>query len=216
MFIVDDHPLFCQGITQMIDNEPDMAVCGEAEGSEDALEKMKKLEPDLAVVDVSLRGTSGIDLVKTLRALRPEMPVLVLSMHDESLYAERALRAGARGYVMKQAQPDHVMDAMRRVLAGDIYLSPEASHRLLHTVMAGRDKGTGTSSIELLSDRELQVFELLGKGRGTAQVAKELKVSIKTIEAHRAHIKTKLNLRTAPELVRAAVEWATTEARGKK
>lgn len=215
VLIVDDHPLFRRGISQLIANEPDVMVCGEAETSDEAVAEVERLEPDLAVVDVSLRGANGLELVKTLRTLRPALPVLVLSMHDESLYAERALRAGARGYIMKHAPPEHVMDAMRRVMAGEIYLSPEASHRLLHAVMTGREKGAGTSSVARLSDRELQVFELLGKGRGTAQVARELKVSIKTVEAHRAHIKTKLNLRTAPELVRAAVEWATTEAHGK-
>lgn len=216
ILIVDDHPLFRQGISLMISHEPDMVVCGEAETAVQALSEMERLDPDLAIVDVSLKGTNGIELVKSMRSLRPDLPVLVLSMHDESLYAERALRAGGRGYIMKQAPPEQVMDAIRRVLKGELYLSPDANRRLLHTFVSGREHGAGTSSVEHLSDRELEVFELLGKGRGTAQIAHELKVSIKTVEAHRAHIKTKLSLQTAPELVRAAVEWVDNEARGKR
>lgn len=216
ILIVDDHPLFRQGISQLISHEPDMIVCGEAETAAQALSEMERLEPDLAIVDVSLKGTNGIELVKSFRALRPNLPVLILSMHDESLYAERALRAGGRGYIMKQAPPEQVMDAIRRVLCGELYLSPEANRQLLHTLVSGRERGAGASSVEQLSDRELEVFELLGKGHGTVQIAHELNVSVKTVEAHRAHIKTKLSLRTAPELVRAAVEWVANEAQGRR
>ncbi|MCB1276530.1 response regulator transcription factor [Prosthecobacter sp.] len=208
ILIVDDHPLFRKGIMMLMEHEPDILICGEAETAVEALGLVEQLELDLVIADISLKDTNGIELVKSLRALRPELPVLVLSMHDESLYAERALRAGARGYLMKQAPPDQVVTAIRQVLRGELYLSAAANLLMLNTFVSGRDN-TGKSSVEKLSDRELEIFELLGKGRGTSMIAHDLHLSIKTIEAHRSHIKTKLGLSTAPELVRAAVEWVT-------
>lgn len=210
LLIVDDHPIFRRGIAMLIKHEPDIVICGEAETSAEALGLVNQLEPDIVITDISLKDVNGIELVKSLKAMFPRLPVLVLSMHDESLYAERALRAGARGYLMKQAPPDQVVTAIRQVLRGELYLSPSANHRLLNTFVSGRPGGKG--SVEQLSDRELEIFEQLGKGRGTSQIAHDLRVSIKTIEAHRAHIKTKLGLSTAPELVRAAVEWVTRRA----
>lgn len=214
ILIVDDHPIFRKGIAQLLDHEIDVTVCGEAETAPQALGEVERLEPDLVIVDVSLKGASGIELVKQLKALRPTLPTLVVSMHDEMLYAERALRAGARGYVMKQEPPEIVIAAIRKVMNGELYLSAAANHRLLHMLVGGRKEGAG--SIEQLSDRELEVFEKLGKGRGTAQIAHDLGVSIKTVEAHRSHIKTKLGITTAPELVRAAVEWVSKESEGKR
>jgi DNA-binding NarL/FixJ family response regulator len=164
------------------------------------------------IADISLKDINGIELVKSLKALRPHLPVLVLSMHDESLYAERALRAGARGYLMKQAPPDQVVSAIRRVLRGELYLSAAANLLMLNSFVAGRS--SSKSSVEKLSDRELEIFELLGQGRGTSQIAHDLCLSVKTIEAHRSHIKAKLGITTAPELVRAAVEWLTRRNRG--
>lgn len=211
ILIVDDHPIFRRGIAMLIQHESDFIICGEAEAAPEAIEALDRLEPDIVIVDISLKGMNGIELVKSLKALRPKLPVLVLSMHDESLYAERALRAGARGYLMKQAPPDQVVTAIRQVLNGDLYLSPSANLRMLSAFVSGRSGGD-KGSVEQLSDRELEVFELLGQGLGTSMIAAELHVSVKTIEAHRAHIKLKLGLSTAPELMRAAVEWVTQKA----
>ena len=208
ILIVDDHPIFRKGIVMLMEHEPDILICGEAETAAEALGLVERLELDLVIADISLKDTNGIELVKSLRALRPRLPVLVLSMHDESLYAERALRAGARGYLMKQAPPDQVVTAIRQVLRGELYLSAAANLLMLNTFVSGRESN-GKSSVEKLSDRELEIFELLGKGRGTSMIAHDLRLSIKTIEAHRSNIKTKLGLSTAPELVRAAVEWVT-------
>lgn len=192
----------------LLQHESDLAICGEAETAAEALGLVDRLQPDIVVADISLKDVNGIELVKSLRSLRPALPVLMLSMHEESLYAERALRAGARGYLMKQSPPDLVVIAIRQVLHGGIYLSPSANHRMLSTFLSGQ-KPASHDVVEQLSDRELEIFELLGKGHGTSMIAHELRVSVKTVEAHRAHIKTKLNLTSAPELMRAAVEWVT-------
>jgi len=208
ILIVDDHPIFRKGIAMLLQHEADLVICGEAETAAEALGLVDRLLPDIVVADISLKDVNGIELVKSLRSLRPELPVLMLSMHEESLYAERALRAGARGYLMKQSPPDLVVTAIRQVLRGDLYLSPSANHRMLNAFLSGQ-KPTAHDAVEQLSDRELEIFELLGKGHGTSMIAHELRVSVKTVEAHRAHIKTKLNLSSAPELMRAAVEWVT-------
>ncbi len=208
ILIVDDHPIFRKGIAMLLQHEADLVICGEAETAAEALGLVDKLLPDIILADISLKDVNGIELVKSLRSLRPELPVLMLSMHEESLYAERALRAGARGYLMKQSPPDLVVTAIRQVLRGDLYLSPSANHRMLNAFLSGQ-KPTVHDAVEQLSDRELEIFELLGKGHGTSMIAHELRVSVKTVEAHRAHIKTKLNLSSAPELMRAAVEWVT-------
>ena len=214
ILIVDDHPIFRKGIAMLLDHEPDIIICSEAETATEAMGLVEHHEFDLVIADISLKDTNGIELVKSLKALRPQLPVLVLSMHDESLYAERALRAGARGYLMKQAPPDQVVTAIRQVLRGELYLSSAANLLMLSTFVSGRGgSGSSKSSVEKLSDRELEIFEQLGKGRGTSMIAHDLHLSVKTIEAHRSHIKTKLGVATAPELVRAAVEWVTRHTR---
>lgn len=205
---MEDHPIFRKGIAMLLQHEPDLIICGEAETASQALALVGQCAPDIVLADISLKDTNGIELVKSLKATHPHTPVLVLSMHEESLYAERALRAGARGYLMKQAPPDHVVAAIRQVLRGELYLSASAHHRMLNTFLTGQ-RNEVHDSVEKLSDRELEVFELLGKGHGTSMIAQQLHVSIKTIETHRAHIKTKLGLTTAPELMRNAVEWVT-------
>ena len=204
VFLVDDHVVVRSGLAELIGREPDLAVCGAAADAEDALQSIPRARPDLVLVDLSLPGTSGLELVKDLKRRCPKLPVLVLSMHEESLYAERVLQAGARGYVMKDKSFPEIRAAMRRVLAGRIYLSEEMSDRLLQTVAGGPAKG---SPLERLSDRELEVFEMIGRGLGTAAIARKLHLSVKTVETHRAHIKEKLNLDTGAELVQQAVHW---------
>src|SRR5687767_1435138 len=204
--IVDDHPIVRQGLAEMVNQEPDLAVSGTAEDVHRALEVVERHKPDLVIVDVSLKGSNGIELLKNIKIRFPRMLVLVLSMHDESLYAVRALRAGAAGYIMKQEATDRVLGAIRRVLTGEIYLSEKMERKMMHQLVGGRSARTG-SPIEDLSDRELEVFGLIGQGHGTRQIAEELHLSIKTIESHRAHIKEKLNLRTATELVQHAIQW---------
>jgi DNA-binding NarL/FixJ family response regulator len=213
ILIVDDHPIFRKGIVMLLEHEQDIIICGEAETATQAMGLVESHEFDLVIADISLKDTNGIELVKSLKALKPHLPVLVLSMHDESLYAERALRAGARGYLMKQAPPDELVAAIRQVLRGDLYLSAAANLLMLNSFVTGRDSSS-KSSVEKLSDRELEIFELLGQGRGTSMIAHDLRLSVKTIEAHRSHIKTKLGITTAPELVRAAVEWVTRRSGG--
>ncbi len=210
ILVVDDHPIVRQGLSQLIDHESDLAVCGEAETAADALGQLDGAKADMCIVDISLRGTNGIELIKQIKAESPSLPVLVLSMHDENLYAERALRAGAKGYIMKQEAPENVLVAIRKVLSGDIYLSPAMSARMLQMLVEVPTSST-TSSVERLSDRELEVFRLIGQGLGTRQIAEQLNLSVKTIESHRAHIKDKLNLKTATELLQHATLWVQAE-----
>lgn len=212
VLIVDDHPIFRNGIIQLINHEPDLHVCGEICSAAQALGAVEELKPDIVVLDLSIQGTNGIELMKSVRALHPHLPALMVSMHDESIYAERALRAGARGYVMKAAPSEKVIEAIRRVLSGGIYLSEAIGGRLLDTFLNGRATNVGSSTVEQLSDREIEVFRAVGEGRGTREIARTLFLSVKTVETHRAHIKEKLQLKTAPELVRAAVEWVNGEA----
>ena len=190
----------------MLEHESDLMVCGEAGTVREALQSIERLKPDLAVVDISLKGANGIELLKSAKALFPMLPTIVLSMHDESLYAERALRAGARGYVMKQEASDQVISAIRTALAGDLYVSSSMNKRMLRRMVLGTE-ASDTSPVWNLSDRELEVLQLIGCGHGTRQIAEELHLSVKTIETHRAHIKDKLDLKTGPELTRFAVEW---------
>jgi DNA-binding NarL/FixJ family response regulator len=210
ILIVDDHPVFRHGIIALLSAEPDFFVCGEADSAPAALDAMRRLQPDVAMLDISLQGTNGIELVKLMRAEQPRLPILMLSMHDESLYALRALRAGARGYVMKNEALDNVLVAMRKVLAGDIYVSPRFSERLVFKAIQSLDGGMG-SPVDRLSDRELEVLQLLGKGFGTREIANELHLSVKTIETHRAHIKEKLGFKDASEMVRFAIDWVAQE-----
>lgn len=212
VLIVDDHPIFRNGIIQLINHEPDLHVCGEICSAAQALGAVEELKPDIVVLDLSIQGTNGIELMKSIRALHSHLPALMVSMHDESIYAERALRAGARGYVMKAAPSEKVIEAIRRVLSGGIYLSEAIGGRLLDTFLNGRATHVGSSTVEQLSDREIEVFRAVGEGRGTRDIARTLFLSVKTVETHRAHIKEKLQLKTAPELVRAAVEWVNGEA----
>jgi len=207
VFVVDDHPIVRQGLTELVGNEPDLEVCGEAEDGHAALAAITKSRPDIAVVDISLKGYNGIELIKDIKIQSPQVQVLVLSMHDESLYAERVLRAGARGYVTKEEAPQTVLMAIRRILSGDIYLSEKMSSKMISKIVEG-ERGVGVSPVERLSDRELQIFELIGQGMTTRQIAEELHLSVKTIESHRENIKRKLKLTSAIELLQHAIQWA--------
>jgi len=211
IFIVDDHPMMRQGLAQLIGVEPDLEVCGEAENAERALDAVGNCHPDLVLADISLPGKNGLELIKDFQALQPDLAVLVISMHDESLYAERVLRAGGRGYIMKQAGGKKLMEAIRQVLGGKIYVSEKMSADILET-FSGRRSGATNSPVEQLTDREFEVFQLIGQGIGTRASAEKLHLSIKTVEVHRAKIKAKLKLKSAPELIRFAVRWS--EAQG--
>jgi DNA-binding NarL/FixJ family response regulator len=213
ILLVDDHPIVRQGLKELVEQEPDMSVCGQAENVSQALQAVDQSRPHIAIVDISLQDSSGIELIKDLKARDADLPVLVLSMHDETLYAERALRAGARGYVMKEEATERLMTAIRKVLGGDIYLSDKMGARLLSKFVAGGPQAGG-SPIERLSDRELQVFELIGQGLGTRQIAQSLHLSVKTIESHREHIKDKLRLASSTELLRHAMQWVQFERPG--
>ena len=211
VFIVDDHPIIRQGLGQLIDNEKDLSVCGQAEDAYEALKAIVKLEPDLIIVDISLKHSNGLELIKNLRQDNQSMGILVLSMHNESLYAERGLRAGANGYIMKEEAPAKIIGAIRRILNGKIYVSENVSMRMLSKLVNGKAEAL-SEPIESLTDRELEVFGLIGQGRGTRQIAKELHLSMKTIESYRAHIKDKLNLANAAELVQHAIQWVHNES----
>src|ERR1700677_1508056 len=210
ILIVDDHPLLRKGVSQLINNERDLMVVGEAEDAHKALTAIETSKPDVALIDISLGGTSGIELLKNIKVRFPKLMVLVLSMHDESVYAHRALRAGASGYIMKQEGPEKVLPALRKILNGEVYLSERLGTRMLNTLVGGRASLT-SSPIEELSDRELEVFSLIGQGHGTRPIAEKLHLSVKTIESHRAHIKEKLNLQNATELVHHAIQWVQSE-----
>jgi len=206
IIVVDDHPLFRKGVGQMLSQEPDLEVRAEAANSPRALALMRTTRFDLAIVDIGLHGsTNGIELTKAIKAEHPDVPVLVLSMHDESLYADRALRAGARGYLMKREALDSVISAVRTVLNGEIYVSPTISKRMI-VEHVGAD-GHARSAVEKLTDRELEVLQLIGDGKEVRTIAQELHLSAKTVEAHRAHIKEKLNLSNAREVARFATTW---------
>ncbi len=210
VLLVDDHPVLRRGLAQMINQEPDMMVCGEAEDAGKGFELVGTLNPDVAVVDISLKTGNGIELVKNVKARYPELPVLMLSMHDESLYAERALRAGSRGYIMKEEASEQVLLAIRRVLTGDIFLSERMKSKMINQLANG--VRTVVSPLEQLTDRELQVFRLIGEGHSTRQIASELHLSVRTVEAYREYIKSKLNLKNATELVQHAFHWVHHEA----
>ncbi|HZO84758.1 MAG TPA: response regulator transcription factor [Verrucomicrobiae bacterium] len=212
VLLVDDHPILRKGLAQMINMEQDLTVCGEAEEAGKAFELVGTLQPDVAVVDISLKTGNGIELVKNIKARYPELPILVLSMHDESLYAERALRAGSLGYIMKEEATEQVLVAIRRVLKGEIFLSEKMKSRMLQQLTTGGRNKVVVSPIENLTDRELEVFRLIGEGRSTRQIAAELHLSVRTVEAYREYIKSKLNLRNATELVQHAFHWVHHEA----
>jgi DNA-binding NarL/FixJ family response regulator len=213
IFIVDDHPMMRQGLAQLIGAEKDLMVCGESENAERAVGAVKDLKPDLVLADISLPGKNGLELIKDFQAIQPGLPVLVISMHDESLYAERVLRAGGRGYIMKQEGGRKLMLAIRQVLSGKIYVSEKMSSDILE-IFSGRRAGSESSPLEKLTDREFEVFEAISQGKGTREVAEQLHLSVKTVEAHRSNIKATLKLKSAVELVRYAVRWSESQGTG--
>ena len=199
-----------RGLADLVNNEEDLAVCGEAEDAPTALSGVSKTSPDLLIADMSLRGSSGIELIKNVKVLHPDLPILVLSMHDENIYAQRVLRAGAKAYVMKQDAAERVLQAIRKILKGEIYVSERVGTQMLQQIVRGRSPAE-SSPVDRLSDRELEVVQLIGRGRTTREIAKSLNVSIKTIESHRAHLKEKLDLKNATELVQFCVQWVEQE-----
>lgn len=205
IMVVDDHPIVRRGLRELVAEEPDLEVCAEAADVTEAMEQLEATRPDVVVVDLSLRSGHGLDLIRKIKAHNERIKILVSTMHDESLYAERTLRAGAAGYVNKQEAPDKMVDALRQVLRGEIYLSSQVASRLLLR-LHGNQLPDG-DPIERLSDRELEVFEMIGQGLATKQIAKKLSLSQKTIEAHREKIKAKLNLHNGTELTRYATQW---------
>ena len=219
VMLVDDHPIVRQGLANLIEDEEDLTVCAQVESAEGALAAMETSRPDVIVIDVALGERSGLELVKDVRARWPEMPMLVLSMHDELLYAERSLRAGARGYIMKQEATEKVMEGIRKVLDGELYVSERMAARLMSRAVSdrgGASSGEKLNPLSRLSDRELEVFTMIGHGLGTREIAQRLILSIKTVEAHREHIKEKLNLKNGNELMRFAVQYTLQEAPGAK
>ncbi|MBI9102782.1 MAG: response regulator transcription factor [Spirochaetales bacterium] len=204
--IVDDHPIVRQGFEQLLEQEPDLVVIGGAEDAVGALELIAKKVPDIALVDLSLKNSSGLELIKDLIVLYPDIKILVISLHDEEVYAERTIRAGARGFIMKAEATENVVGAVKRVLKGEIYLSEEMKSQMLERLVAGKKKSS-TSIIDDLSDREIQVFELMGEGMKNQAIAAKLHISIKTVETYKSHLKSKLNLKDSAELMQRAVEW---------
>jgi DNA-binding NarL/FixJ family response regulator len=209
--IIDDHPMMREGLGQLIANDPELSICGEAGDAQEGLTVIQSTKPDLLITDITLPGRSGLELIKDLQAMYPKLPVLVISMHDESFYAERVLRAGGRGYIMKQEGGKKLMEAIRQVMSGRVYVSEKMSAKILD-LFTGGNKETSASPVQKLTDREFEVFQLIGKGLNTIQIAAQLHVSPKTVEVHRANVKMKLNIKTAPELIRFAVRWVESEA----
>jgi DNA-binding NarL/FixJ family response regulator len=212
ILLIDDHPVMRHGLAQLVRSESDLDVSGEAGSAADGLQAVGKLKPDLVIVDLTLPDKHGLEFIKDLQALHPRTLVLVLSMHDEFLYAERALRAGARGYVMKETAAETLIHAARRVVEGGIYVSERIAGQMLELV-AGQRKQAAVSPLERLTDRELEVLQLIGQGRATRHIAKQLHISARTVDAHRAHIKDKLQLEDGPALVRHAVRWMESRAK---
>lgn len=210
LLLVDDHPIMRHGLAQLIRAEAGLQVCGEAGSAREGLEAVGRLGPDLVVIDLTLPDKSGLELLKDIQACHPGTLCLVLSMHDEGMYGERALRAGARGYIMKEAAADHLITAVRKVLAGGIYVSDSMASRMLEQVTGQRLR---TAALDSLTDRELEVLEMIGQGVATKIIAEKLCISARTVEAHRAHIKEKLGITDGAALVRYAVQWIERQAR---
>lgn len=206
VFIVDDHPLLRKGLGELINQQLDMIICGEADDAPEALKAICQIQPDLVIVDISLKSQNGIELIKNIKAINPSTQVLVLSMHDESIYALRVLKAGAKAYVMKQEVVDKVMEAIRRIRAGKVFVSERVAAQMLSQVVDGNDPSRN-SPVDALSDRELEIVTMIGNGTPTREIAKRLSISIKTVESHRAHIKDKLSLTNATQLVQWCVRW---------
>lgn len=213
ILIVDDHPLMREGVAQWIERAPDLEVCSQVESAAEALSLAGKLKPDLVLTDISLPGRDGLELTKDLLAIRPELPVLVLSMHEESLYAGRALRAGARGYVMKRAGGDRVVEAIREVLQGRIALSPEMATQLLEQY-SGRRSRSAHIPLPSLTDREFEIFQLIGEAKSNREIAEQLHLSAKTVETHRMNLMRKLKLKSTAEVLRFALQYVEKEAAG--
>jgi DNA-binding NarL/FixJ family response regulator len=207
VLVVDDHPVFRAGLIGLLQHEPDLTVCGEAEDAARTIAAVEKLMPDLVLLDMGLPDRSGLELLKDLRAMRPELPVLIISMHDETLYAERVLRAGGRGYIMKQAGPEKIIEAVRKVLGGGTYVSERTSALILENI-SGNKRSDTPSAIARLTDRELEILRLIGAGREAHDIATHLQLSIKTVDTHRAHIREKLGLKNTTELIHYAARWA--------
>jgi DNA-binding NarL/FixJ family response regulator len=210
VFVVDDHPLLRQGLALLINQQQDLQVCGEAEEAQAAMEAIAKKRLDILIVDISLNGPDGLDLLKNIRASYPDLPVLILSMHDEAIYAERALRARANGYIMKQEATEKVLVAVRRILNGEVYLSDRMANKMLQQYIGGTPSAI-QSRTSALTDRELEVFCLIGEGHGTREIAEELHLSVKTVETYQAHIKEKLSLHSGRELIQHAIQWKIDE-----
>jgi len=205
IFLVDDHPIFRQGLVRLINDEEDLEVCGEAGTAAQALDALRHTAADAVVVDISLPGADGIELVKHLRTEHPHIPILVISAHDERVYAMRALRAGAFGYLMKQEGHQTLIPALRRILTGKVWVSDSYGEQIIYKVARGAEDGA--SPLDSLSDRELEVLRHVGEGKSSNQIAEALHLSVKTVETHRLHVKEKLDLQTSAELVRFATEW---------
>jgi DNA-binding NarL/FixJ family response regulator len=205
VLIVDDHPVVRHGLAQFINQEDDLFVVGQAGDAHEAMKQIEDLQPDVVMADLSLRDRPGLELIKDIEAKHPKLPVLVLSMHDESLWAERVLRAGARGYIMKQEATDKVVYAIRRVMTGEIWVSDSIAARMLQKLSKGRPTAGEGSPLEALTDRELVIFQMVGLGLSVKEIANRLSLSAKTVEAHREHIKEKLNLKSSVELLRYAI-----------
>jgi DNA-binding NarL/FixJ family response regulator len=210
ILIVDDHPFMRAGLAQLINRQPELTVVGEAGDPSAAMSELARCDPDLILTDITMPGRSGLEFIKDLRAERPDLAILVISMHDEVIYAERVLRAGARGYIMKEAGGDNLLAAIRQVLAGAIYVSPKISAGILEGISQGKPRGS-SSPIERLTDREFEIFQLVGQGKSTRDIAAQLHLSPKTVDVHRGHIKEKLELKDATALVRHAVRWVETQ-----
>jgi len=208
VLIVDDHPIVRDGLVTLINHESDLEVCGEAEEPQQALKAISELEPDVIIVDITLKGSNGIELTRSIKERSPGLPVIVLSIHDESIYAERALRAGARGYLMKEVVSERIITAIRTVLSGEIYVSNAISKRMLRK-LAGGKADTISTPMDSLSDRELEVFRLIGQGCKVSKIAQRMHLSVKTVETYRARIKEKLSLADADELLHYAIQWAS-------
>lgn len=212
ILLVDDHPFMRAGLAQLIDRQPDLVVCGEAGSPAEAMLSLSRLKPDLVLTDLTMPGRGGLEFIKDILAAEPHLPVLVVSMHDELVYAERVLRAGARGYIMKEAGGDNLLAAVRQVLNGDVHVSPQITSRILNALSDARPRGS-SSPIQKLTDREFEIFQLIGNGRSTREIASQLHLSSKTIDVHRSHIKQKLGLKDVTALVRHAVRWVETGGR---
>jgi len=205
IYVADDHAMIRRGLAALIAAEPDMELCGESEDCATATSEVNKLRPDVVIADISLRGNSGIELIKNIKAFDPKIQVVVLSMHDESVYALRVLKAGAKAYVMKQDIASKVIDAVRKIRKGQMYISERASSQMLNRLVKGQEEGD--SPVADLSDRELEVVTLIGSGLGTREIAGRLHVSVKTVETHRAHIKMKVNVNTSTQLAQFCIRW---------